>query len=91
MGAATMIIVLLPWLDRAQVKSIRQRGVLYKTILAIFIVSFIGLGILGALPPTNIGTILSQIFSVIYFAFFLAMPWYTKIDKTKPVPDRVSM
>jgi len=91
MGAATLIIALLPWLDRAQVKSIRQRGVLYKTILAIFIVSFIGLGILGTLPPTNVGTILSQIFSVLYFAFFLAMPWYTKIDKTKPVPDRVSM
>ncbi|MDK2123135.1 cytochrome b [Parachitinimonas caeni] len=90
MGAAVMIIALLPWLDRSPVKSIRYRGTLYKSILAVFIVAFIGLGILGALPATPVRTTLSQIFSVIYFGFFLAMPWYTKMDKTKPVPSRVT-
>ncbi|WP_374356866.1 cytochrome bc complex cytochrome b subunit [Chitinimonas sp.] len=90
MGAAVMIIAFLPWLDRSPVRSIRYRGNLYKSILAVFIIAFITLGILGALPPTNGRTIVSQICSVIYFAFFLAMPWYTKMDKTKPVPSRVT-
>jgi ubiquinol-cytochrome c reductase cytochrome b subunit len=90
MGAATLIIAFLPWLDRSPVKSIRYRGTLYKTILAIFLVAFFGLGILGVLPPTPVRTVLSQVFTVIYFLFFLAMPWYTKMDKTKPVPTRLT-
>ncbi len=91
MGAATMIIAALPWLDRSPVKSIRYRGPIYKFALTLFIISFLGLGYLGTQAPTTIGTILSQVLSVIYFLFFIAMPWYTKIDKTKPVPDRVTM
>jgi len=90
MGAATMIIAFLPWLYRSPVKSIRYRGNLYKSILALFVVVFLGLGYLGTQPPTPVGTILSQIFTIIYFGFFLAMPWYTKMDKTKPVPARVT-
>jgi ubiquinol-cytochrome c reductase cytochrome b subunit len=90
MGAAVVIIALLPWLDRSPVKSIRYRGNLYKSILAVFVVAFITLGVLGALPPTNARTLVAQICSVIYFGFFMAMPWYTKIDKTKPVPARVT-
>lgn len=90
MGAATLIIAFLPWLDRSPVKSIRYRGTLYKSVLTIFIVAFLGLGYLGTQAPTPLGTFLSQLFTVIYFAFFLAMPWYTKMDKTKPVPTRVT-
>lgn len=89
MGAAVLLIALLPWLDRGAVKSIRYRGILFKACLAVFVVSFIGLGILGVLPPTTVRTALSQILSVLYFLFFLAMPFYTRWDKTKPVPDRI--
>jgi ubiquinol-cytochrome c reductase cytochrome b subunit len=28
--------------------------------------------------------------TVIYFLFFLLMPWYTARDKVQPVPERVS-
>ncbi len=91
MGAATLIIGALPWLDRSPVRSVRYRGPIYKTALTLFVISFLGLGYLGTQAPTVTGTILSQILSVIYFLFFIAMPWYTKIDKTKPVPDRVTM
>lgn len=90
MGAAIAILFVLPWLDRGRVKSIRYRGVLYKSVLAIFIVSFFGLGYLGTLEPTPVRTLFAQLFSLIYFAFFLLMPWYTKWDKTKPVPERVT-
>ena len=91
MGAAVVLIALLPWLDKSPVKSIRYRGPIFKTMLVLFIISFIGLGILGALPATDVRTIFARVFSIIYFAFFLAMPFYTKMDKDRAVPARVTM
>ncbi len=91
MGAAVVLIALLPWLDKSPVKSIRYRGPIFKTMLVLFIISFIGLGILGALPATDVRTIFARVFSIIYFAFFLGMPFYTKIDKDRAVPARVTM
>lgn len=91
MGAAVVLIALLPWLDRSPVKSIRYRGPIFKTMLVLFVVSFIGLGILGALPATDLRTIVAQVLSALYFAFFLLMPWYSKIDKCKTPPERVTM
>ena len=90
MGMAIVMLFLLPWLDRSPVKSIRYRGAIYKFFLAMFVVSFIVLGWLGTQPAGGIYLILSQIFSITYFLFFILMPWYTKIDKTKPVPERVT-
>jgi len=90
MGVATVAFFFLPWLDRGQVKSIRYRGTLYKAFLASFVVSFVGLGYLGLMPATETYTLISRILSVVYFAFFILMPWYTKIDKCKPEPDRVT-
>jgi ubiquinol-cytochrome c reductase cytochrome b subunit len=90
MGVATVIFFALPWLDRGKVKSIRYRGPIYKTFLAAFVVSFIGLGWLGLMPATPTYTVISRILSVVYFAFFILMPWYTKIDKCKPEPDRLT-
>jgi ubiquinol-cytochrome c reductase cytochrome b subunit len=90
MGLSIVLLFFLPWLDRGKVKSIRYRGPIYKIMLALFIVSFIGLGYLGLLPSTPVATMFAQGFSVIYFLFFLLMPWYTSIDKTKPEPERVT-
>ncbi|BCB25488.1 cytochrome b [Sulfurimicrobium lacus] len=90
MGVAVMILFFLPWLDKGKVKSIRYRGTVYKVWLGLFVFSFVGLGVLGVLPSTPLYTIFAQILSAIYFAFFFLMPWYTKIDKTKPEPARVT-
>ncbi|MCD4485390.1 cytochrome bc complex cytochrome b subunit [Chromobacterium vaccinii] len=91
MGAAVVLIAFLPWLDRSPIKSIRYRGPKFKVALVLFIAAFIGLGILGAMPPTEVRTLISQIFSAIYFAFFLGMPFYTKNDVgSVPVPERVT-
>jgi ubiquinol-cytochrome c reductase cytochrome b subunit len=89
MGAGVVIMFFLPWLDRSKVKSIRYRGTLYKSILTLFIISFIGLGYLGTQPATPVFTNIARVLSVIYFGFFILMPWYTAIDKTKPVPERI--
>jgi ubiquinol-cytochrome c reductase cytochrome b subunit len=90
MGAATNILFLLPWLDRSPVKSIRYRGPIFKTALTLFVISFISLGYLGTQNPTTVTTWMARGFSVIYFGFFLLMPFYSKMDSTKPVPDRVT-
>jgi ubiquinol-cytochrome c reductase cytochrome b subunit len=90
MGAAVVIFFFLPWLDNGKVKSIRYRGSLYKAWLAAFVISFVVLGYLGVLPPSAGRTITARILTVVYFLFFVLMPWYTKIDKTKPQPERVT-
>ena len=89
MGAAVVIFAFLPWLDRSPVKSIRYKGPIFKFAMVMFVISFFVLGWLGMKAPTPLYTLLAQIFTVIYFAFFLLMPWYSKIDKTKPEPKRV--
>ncbi len=90
MGAAVVILFFLPWLDRSPVKSIRYRGPIYKTALALFVVVFLVLGYLGTQPATPGKTLLAQIGTAYYLAFFFLMPIYTKMDKYKPVPERVT-
>jgi len=90
MGGSVAIICLLPWLDRSPVKSIRYKGPYSKIALTLFVISVFVLGWLGTKTPTPLYTTLAQIFTVIYFAFFLLMPWYSKIDKCKQEPKRVS-
>jgi ubiquinol-cytochrome c reductase cytochrome b subunit len=90
MGLAVVSFFFLPWLDRSKVKSIRYRGWLYKAFLSAFAVSFVALGYLGLQPATPGYTNAARVFSVVYFAFFILMPWYSKADQTKPVPDRVT-
>jgi ubiquinol-cytochrome c reductase cytochrome b subunit len=90
MGAAIVVLFFLPWLDRSPVKSIRYRGMIYKVVLGLFVVTFVALGYLGTQPATPVHTLFARIFSVIYFLFFLLMPIYTRMDKTKPEPDRVT-
>jgi ubiquinol-cytochrome c reductase cytochrome b subunit len=90
MGVATLIFFLLPWLDQSPVKSIRYKGALAKWALAIFVAVFLVLGYLGTLTVTEGRTLAAQICTFIYFAFFLLMPWYTTMDRTRPEPARVT-
>ncbi len=90
MGLSTIIFAFLPWLDRSPVKSIRYRGPLFKGALAIFVISFLVLGYLGMLAPTPGRTVVSQVCTILYFAFFLLMPIYTSLDKCKAEPERVT-
>ena len=89
MGGAVVILFFLPWLDKSKVKSIRYRPAVHKWIYAVFVINFIVLGYLGVKPPSDIGQIVSQIGTLYYFLFFLAMPWWSKLGTFKPVPDRV--
>jgi len=90
MGASLLILFFLPWLDRSPVKSIRYRSPIYKWVLGVFVVSFVMLGWLGMQSVTPLNVFLARVFTVLYFAFFILMPWYTSIGKTKEVPERLT-
>ena len=90
MFAAIIVLFFLPWLDRSPVKSIRYKGGIFKAAIAIFVVTFVVLAWLGMQASTPAKTLLAQIFTTLYFAFFLLMPFYSRMDKTKPVPERVT-
>ncbi|MDX1352465.1 MAG: cytochrome bc complex cytochrome b subunit [Thiomicrorhabdus sp.] len=89
MGGAIAVLFAMPWLDRCKVKSIRYRGISFKVLLTVFIISFVVLGWLGTQPATPELTKLAQIFTALYFMFFLVLPFTSKHEKTKPVPERV--
>jgi len=89
MGAAIAVLFVLPWLDRSPVKSMRYKGWMSKIALILFCISFIILGVLGVLSPTPERTLVSRICTAIYFGYFILMPFYTKLEKTKVVPQRV--
>ncbi|MBK1722409.1 cytochrome b [Thiocystis violacea] len=90
MFAAILILFVLPWLDRSPVKSMRYKGPIFKWATGIFAVSFVVLAWLGMQPASDLSTLLSRIFTGLYFAYFLLMPIYSALDKTKPVPERVT-
>jgi len=105
MGAATMILFLLPWLDRGKVKSIRYRGPKFRVMFTLFVISFLLLGYLGVEQTTVWGEIpkgvpliggdylavwVARVLTVVYFAFFLGMPFYTASDREKAEPKRVT-
>jgi ubiquinol-cytochrome c reductase cytochrome b subunit len=95
LGALLMFLsvafwIFLPWLDRSPVRSMRYRGWMSKAALTIFVISFIALGYLGLLPAEGIYVLFARIFTILYFAYFILMPFYTKIEQTKPLPERLT-
>jgi ubiquinol-cytochrome c reductase cytochrome b subunit len=90
MGVSVMAFFLLPWLDRSPVKSIRYKGPITKVALVLFAIAFIVLGYLGIQTVTPARTVAAQIGTAVYFLFFFLMPWYSKMDKCLPEPERLT-
>jgi ubiquinol-cytochrome c reductase cytochrome b subunit len=90
MGGAVIILFALPWLDRSPVKSIRYRPGWHKGLLAVFVVVFFVLGYLGIQPVSDVATLMAQVGTIFYFAFFALMPVWSRIGEFKAVPDRVT-
>ena len=59
-------------------------------VYGVFVVFFLALGYLGSQPPSTVGNYVSQIGTLVYFGFFLLMPWWSRMGTFKPVPDRVT-
>jgi ubiquinol-cytochrome c reductase cytochrome b subunit len=90
MFLAVAAFIFLPWLDRSPVKSIRYKGWMSKLMLTVFAISFVALGYLGLMPAEGVYVFWARFFSVLYFAFFILMPFYTRMEQTKPVPERLT-
>ena len=90
MGASVMIFFFMPWLDRSPVRSIRYKGPITKTALTLFVIVFFALGYLGTESVTEGRTLAAQVGTAVYFLFFFLMPWYSKMDKSLPEPERVT-
>jgi ubiquinol-cytochrome c reductase cytochrome b subunit len=89
MGASVVILMGLPWFDQSPVKSMRYRPAWHRLVLFVFVAAFLLLGVLGMLSPNPLRTAISQVATGVYFAFFLLMPWWSRMGEFKPVPDRV--
>ena len=95
LGALAMLLAivaffLLPWLDRSPVRSIRYKGWMSKLALTVFVISFVGLGFLGMRPPEGAYVVMGRLFAALYFLFWITMPFWSKADPVKPVPERVT-
>jgi ubiquinol-cytochrome c reductase cytochrome b subunit len=90
MGASVMVFFAMPWIDNSPVKSIRYRPGWHKWIYGAFVVVFLVLGYYGVQAPSPMGELASQIGTLLYFAFFLLMPWWSAMGQFKPVPERVT-
>lgn len=90
MGMSIVVLFFLPWLDRSPVKSIRYRGPLFKNALIVFIISFLLLGWLGTKPVSGTTTFLARCFSGVYFGFFALLPLIPLIERTQPIPERLT-
>lgn len=90
MAAAIALMFVLPWLDRSRVRSIRYKGWISKVAVTVFVISFVGLAYLGHEAVTPMRTMMSRLLTVTYFGFFLLMPFYTRMEKTKRLPERVT-
>lgn len=90
MVGAILIPAALPWLDKSKVKSIRYKGILSKIMLLSFVSSFFVLGYIGTIPPSGFWTAVAQVMTIVYFSYFVLMPWYTSIETTKEPPKQVT-
>jgi ubiquinol-cytochrome c reductase cytochrome b subunit len=90
MGASVMIFFAMPWIDNSPVRSIRYRPSWHKYLYALFVVVFVVLGYFGVQAPSPVSERISQACTLLYFAFFLLMPWWSAMGQPKPVPERVT-
>ncbi|HRD69134.1 MAG TPA: cytochrome b N-terminal domain-containing protein [Legionella sp.] len=90
MGGAIILLFFIPWLDRSPVRSMRYKGLFSRIGLGLFVFSFLLLGYLGTAPVTPLLLFLARISTVIYFSYFIFMPFYTRMETYRPVPLRIT-
>jgi ubiquinol-cytochrome c reductase cytochrome b subunit len=89
MGVSVTIFFGMPWLDQSPVRSIRYRPRWHFWLLIAFVVVFLVLGYFGTQPPSPVGERVSQLCTLLYFGFFLLMPWWSRAGAFKTPPERI--
>ncbi|CEG55829.1 cytochrome b [Legionella fallonii] len=89
LGLTLIVLFFLPWLDRSPVRSIRYKGIFSRTSLVLFVMSVFLLGYLGTVPVNPLRLLLARIGTIIYFTYFLLMPFYSRLEVCRQVPERI--
>ncbi|MFP8967114.1 cytochrome b [Pokkaliibacter sp. CJK22405] len=84
---ALLMLLLLPWLDRSPERSLRYKGRCSRVALAIWVISLIGLGVLGCLPLTEWRIWLARLAVILYFLCLVLMPWYSRWGVVREAVD----
>lgn len=88
--SALLILLMMPWLDKSPVRSMRYKGRYSKIALVAFVFAFLTLGYFGTIDVTPITLYGARICTAIYFAYFLLMPCYTRLEAHHLVPERIT-
>ncbi|MGU3575839.1 cytochrome b [Brucellaceae bacterium C25G] len=90
MFGSIAVLFVLPWLDTSKVRSAVYRP-WFKMFFWLFVVNAIFLGWLGSRPAEGVYTVLAQIGTLYYFAFFLViMPVLGLVEKPKRLPNSIT-
>lgn len=89
MGLSLFVLLLLPWLDKSPVRSMRYKGRLSRLSMVFFLISVVLLGYLGTVPVSPSGLILARIGTIFYFSYFIFMPFYSRLEMCQTVPKRI--
>ena len=90
MFASILVLFVLPWLDRSNVRSCNYRP-LYKWCMILFFVNFFVLGYVGLKPAEGLYLLVARLGLVYYFGFFFIIaPFIHLIEKTKELPASIS-
>lgn len=82
-------LLVLPWLDRSPAYSMRYKGWWSRSALFFLVVSFVGLTICGMSPLSSANLWYSRVFMVFYFYYFVAMPFYSKHEAHREIPNEI--
>lgn len=90
MFGSILVLFVLPWLDTSPVRSARFRPV-FRVLIWVWVASVVGLGMVGAHPPSGIWVVLGRICTIYYFFHFLVLlPILGKMERTLPLPESIS-
>ena len=89
MFASLFILFALPWLDTSKVRSARFRPV-YKMLFWAFFINCFVLGYIGGKPAEGIFIIVGRLSTVLYFLFFLVLPFIGWFERPRKLPESIS-
>ena len=89
MGCSMVLLLFMPWIDKSPVRSMRYKGQYSRIALTLFCASFLMLGYLGTVEVTPFKQYLARIASCTFFAYFILMPFYSRFEHHRPVPERI--
>lgn len=80
---SVLIWLFLPWLDQAGMRSLRYRPWWHRYCIYGFVLDCIWLAYSSLHPLNSIAIVMAKAGVIIYFIFFLGMPWWSRWGKSR--------